>query len=64
MPERDPAEAVRMLDLLLAFFGEGGERWARRTFNDGRGGRLSDRCPPIHRARVSRQPRSGMRVSD
>lgn len=38
MDQPDPAEAVRMLDLVLAFFG-GGETWARRTTNDGRGGR-------------------------
>jgi hypothetical protein len=64
MPERDPPESVRMLDLLLAFYGEDGECWARRTSNDGRGGRLPDRGLPMRRARVSRQPRSGMRVSD
>jgi hypothetical protein len=38
MPPRDPAEAIRMLDLLLVFFGDG-EGWARHTLNDGRGGR-------------------------
>jgi hypothetical protein len=30
-----------LLDLLLAFFGDG-ETWARRTLNDGRGGRCLD----------------------
>jgi hypothetical protein len=38
MDQPDPAEAVRMLDLVLAFFGEG-EGWSQGTFNDGRGGR-------------------------
>jgi hypothetical protein len=38
MDQPDPAEAVRMLDLMLAFFGDG-EGWTRGTLNDGRGGR-------------------------
>jgi len=38
MHQPDPAEAVRMLDLMLAFFGDG-EGWSRGTLNDGRGGR-------------------------
>jgi hypothetical protein len=35
MDQPDPAEAVRMLDLMLAFFGDG-EGWSRGTLNDGR----------------------------
>ena len=38
MNQPDAAEAVRMLDLMLAFFGEG-EGWSQATLNDGRGGR-------------------------
>ena len=38
MDQPDPAEVVRMLDLVLAFFGDG-EGWTRGTLNDGRGGR-------------------------
>jgi hypothetical protein len=38
MDHPDPAEAVRMLDLILAFFGDG-EGWTRGALNDGRGGR-------------------------
>jgi len=38
MRQPDPAEAVRMLELMLAFFGDG-EGWSRGTLNDGRGGR-------------------------
>jgi hypothetical protein len=38
MDRPDPAEAVRMLDLMLAFLGDG-EGWSQGTLNDGRGGR-------------------------
>jgi hypothetical protein len=38
MDQPDPAEAVRMLDLMLAFFGDG-EGWSQGRLNDGRGGR-------------------------
>jgi hypothetical protein len=38
MDQPGPAEAIRMLDLMLAFFADGGT-WTRGTLNDGRGGR-------------------------
>ena len=38
MGERDPAEAVEVLDLLLKFFGDG-ERWVKGRLNDRRGNR-------------------------
>ena len=41
MPPLEPAEAVRMLDLLLAFFGDG-EAWTQGTLHDGRGSRCLD----------------------
>ena len=41
MPPLEPAQAVRMLDLLLAFFGDG-EAWTRGTLHDGRGSRCLD----------------------
>jgi hypothetical protein len=40
MDQPDPAEAVRTLDLMLAFFRDG-EGWTRGTLNDGRGARIS-----------------------
>ena len=36
MPARDPAEAVRIFDLLLKFFGNG-ERWVKGRLSDRRG---------------------------
>jgi hypothetical protein len=36
MPARDPAEAVRIFDLLLKFFGNG-ERWIKGRLSDRRG---------------------------
>ena len=36
MPARDPAEAVRIFDLLLKFFGNG-ERWLKGRLSDRRG---------------------------
>ena len=36
MDARDPAEAAKILDLLLTFFGEG-ERWIKGRFSDRRG---------------------------
>jgi len=47
----DPAQAVRMLELMLAFFGNG-ERWSRGTLNDGRGGRCLLGALQFYRVRM------------
>jgi hypothetical protein len=47
MDQPDPAEAVRMLDLMLAFFGDG-ETWTHGTLSDGRGGAVPARGGPIN----------------
>ncbi len=39
MPEADTGKALRMLDLLLEFFGENGEHWTRGRYDDGHGRR-------------------------
>jgi hypothetical protein len=41
MPEAEMGKAVRVLDLLLEYFGDRGEHWTRDRYDDG-GGR---RCP-------------------
>jgi hypothetical protein len=35
MPEADTGKAVRMLELLLGFFGEKGAHWTRGCYDDG-----------------------------
>jgi hypothetical protein len=47
MDQPDPAEAFRMLDLMLAFFGDG-ETWTHGTLSDGRGGAVPARGGPIN----------------
>jgi hypothetical protein len=39
MPKADAGKAVRVLDLLLEFFGEGGAHWTRGRYHDGHGRR-------------------------
>lgn len=39
MPKRNPEKAVQMLDMLLEFFGEDGQRWIRGAWNDPHGNR-------------------------
>jgi hypothetical protein len=39
MREAETGQAVQVLDLLLEYFGEGGERWTRDRFDDGNGRR-------------------------
>ena len=39
MPEAETGKAVRVLDLLLEYFGEQGERWTRDRYDDGDGRR-------------------------
>ena len=39
MSEGDIGQAVRMLDLLLGYFGDHGERWTRDRYDDGGGRR-------------------------
>jgi hypothetical protein len=38
MPKADAGKAVRVLDLLLEFFGEDGAHWTRGRCHDGHGG--------------------------
>jgi hypothetical protein len=51
MDQPDAAEAIRMLDLVLAFFGDG-ETWARGTLNDGRWRAVPARGAPVYRERM------------
>jgi hypothetical protein len=39
MPEAETGQAVRVLDLLLEYFGDDGERWTRDHYDDGDGRR-------------------------
>jgi hypothetical protein len=39
MPEAENGKAVQVLDLLLEYFGERGERWTRDRYDDGQGRR-------------------------
>ena len=39
MPEAETGQAVHVLDLLLEYFGEQGERWTRDRYDDGDGRR-------------------------
>ena len=39
MPKRNPEKAVQMLDMLLEFFGEDGQRWIRGALDDPHGNR-------------------------
>ena len=39
MPEAETGQAVQVLDLLLEYFGERGERWTRDRYDDGEGRR-------------------------
>jgi hypothetical protein len=39
MSETDTGKAVRVLDLLLGFFGESGAHWTRGRYHDGHGRR-------------------------
>ena len=39
MPEAETGRAVEVLDLLLEYFGEHGERWTRGDYHDGHGRR-------------------------
>jgi hypothetical protein len=39
MPEAETGKAVQVLDLLLEYFGEQGERWTRDRYDDGDGRR-------------------------
>ena len=47
MGERDPTEAVEVLDMLLKFFGDG-ERWVKGRLSDRRGNRcLAPFCSAV-----------------
>ena len=39
MPEAETGKAVQVLDLLLEYYGEQGERWTRDRYDDGDGRR-------------------------
>jgi hypothetical protein len=39
MPKRNPAKAIQMLDMLLEFFGEEGQRWITGEWHDDHGNR-------------------------
>ena len=39
MPEAETGKAVQVLDLLLEYFGDQGERWTRDRYDDGDGRR-------------------------
>jgi hypothetical protein len=39
MPEAETGKAVQVLDLLLEYFGDQGERWTRHRYDDGDGRR-------------------------